>query len=1485
MSQKGLSLRWRMILLIAGIPLLLLIPVFIYLSQQYRNAYRQAYLGKGDLITIQLQQTLDTVAPYVETFEDAPGLADLLRTIVEGNPEFEFVALVDHTGKVVEHSLSGFKSNVIPELADLDVAEPVQRRVLPIFGTLYLISRPVAMPGDASRYLYIVVGERAEIVDPSMSALLIAGAVSALGLIALLYFATQNFVLRPLIRLAEGARIVGGGDLTYTIPVERDDEIGYVAQSFNGMAARLRELVAGLERRIAERTEALERKSAQLETISLVSKEAAQVRNVDLLLETTATAISNRFGFYHVGIFILDDAKMWAILRAASSEGGRRMLARGHRLRVGQTGIVGFVAGSGKPRIVFNVGEDAVWFNNPDLPETRSEMALPLVSENEVIGVLDVQSATPHAFTDEDINTLQLLADQLAVALNNARALEQMESALAEVHALQVEYSRQGWARIAAQGRPLAYEYDRVDVSPVPMLPVPADLQEGRVTRAKLMDGGVPVMMASLRAGDRVLGYLGLADPQRTWSEEELALVESVGEQVALALENARLFEESQQSQRQQTLISNVLQVASNPDLSFEEVLTEIARILAQALGMAAGIYTFPTPNFPRIQPHAVIDPTGERLPFPAEPLSLRDEHYTFFHGLRHAEQGPSLPLLGEGELPPESRERLAAYDLKRVFYVPLGSSGTQHGFIVLLQPRENILPLDPETRDLVQRLANQIEVVLDNLTLTAETQRRSEELRSLYNISLVLSELLEPADVLAAIVEQGTSLLKADSGAFFSYNAEADVLVLTLDYGGGMEDRIGLLLRRGEGLAGRALAEQQTLYVEDYSTWEQSVATFKEDRFHSIMAVPLVGRFGPQGVLVLRSVEIAAFGEREVRLANLYAQQAAAALDNARLNKDAQRRAEEFSLLSQAGIDLLPIRDVSQLLERAADWTRRVFNVPRAVIYLQDPETGSYLHGLSVDNAEHSWQLPEEMRPSPGGLTETIITSRQSVLIRDTREHPSTSSQRMAAVGLLSRMGVPLRVGDEVLGALLVAGSETNQFSARELNMLEFMATQVSSAIQNALQFGRTEAALRVVRRQARYQANVSQSAALLTERGTEAVPDVLRLLGEASGAAGVLYLAYAAREDAAADRFGGTLDLAPDSHWLVQALWTATTLPPAQLAQVRSHLIALEHAQPWADQLISRPYLVLQCDTLSETEREWLQSLGFNSLLLLTVRGEALYPNIILLGRADAEAVWQEEEIVALQTAAAALSNTIARERVFQEVQASRTETEALYRGSAELNLAQSYDGILEVLRAHTVLGQGAHHITLQLFDHPWTDEREPQYSEVVAHWTTTDRNALRERYSISEFPLARELLANPGLTLIDDIEHHQGLTRRNRALLVRALGAHSMIFVPLVASGQRIGFLHALYPQSVAFSEQERRRLESLTQQAAIAAQNRLQLLTIEARVNRERMIREITEHIQAAPDVQGVLQAALRELGRAFGTSRNRVQFRPPSETTT
>src|SRR5690606_5578921 len=160
------------------------------------------------------------------------------------------------------------------------------------------------------------------------------------------------------------------------------------------------------EDRMQERTQLLDKRTNQLRAVADVGKSITSYRNLSDLLQQTARLINENFGFYHVGIFLLDERKQFAVLAATNSEGGERMLKRGHQLKVGETGIVGYVAESLKARIALDVGEDAVFFNNPDLPNTRSEMALPLVVGGQILGVLDVQSMEANAFTEEDVATL-----------------------------------------------------------------------------------------------------------------------------------------------------------------------------------------------------------------------------------------------------------------------------------------------------------------------------------------------------------------------------------------------------------------------------------------------------------------------------------------------------------------------------------------------------------------------------------------------------------------------------------------------------------------------------------------------------------------------------------------------------------------------------------------------------------------------------------------------------------------------------------------------------------------------------------------------------------------------------------------------------------------------------------------------------------------------------------------------------------------------
>jgi GAF domain-containing protein/HAMP domain-containing protein len=240
-------------------------------------------------------------------------------------------------------------------------------------------------------------------------------------------------ITRPLVGLTTVANRMASGDLSHEVPFTgRRDEIGTLAHAFNQMSQQLRDLVTDLEEQVTRRTRQwqdanykLQRRAIQLEAVTLVGRAATSILNLDELLLEVVNLIRARFNFYHAGIFFIDDSGEWAVLRQATGEAGQRMLARKHQLAVGSQSIVGWVTAHRQPRIALDVGEDAVHFKNPDLPHTRSEMALPLLIGHRLLGALDVQSTEEAAFDEEDIAILSLMADQIAVAIDNALKFSQ----------------------------------------------------------------------------------------------------------------------------------------------------------------------------------------------------------------------------------------------------------------------------------------------------------------------------------------------------------------------------------------------------------------------------------------------------------------------------------------------------------------------------------------------------------------------------------------------------------------------------------------------------------------------------------------------------------------------------------------------------------------------------------------------------------------------------------------------------------------------------------------------------------------------------------------------------------------------------------------------------------------------------------------------------------------------------------------------------
>ena len=305
-----------------------------------------------------------------------------------------------------------------------------------------------------------------------------------------------------------------------------------------------------------ERVDELARREAYLGAATEIAAEVAAVeRDPLVLLQQAAKIISRQFGFYHTGLFLLDDNRQWAVLQAASSEGGQRMLQRHHRLRVGAEGIVGAVSAHGQYRIAQDVGADAVFFENPDLPETRSEIALPLRVRREVIGVLDVQSTAPDAFTAEDVNVLQALADQVSVAVNNARLLRQVEESLAAERQAYGQIARETWQDLLRARPDLAFASDEDGVAPF----VVWEPQMKAAAQTGQAAGEGDTLAIPIRVRDQVIGIIDGRKPDGTaWSEEDISLLQTLTEQLSTALEGAQLYEDTQRRAAREQLAREI---------------------------------------------------------------------------------------------------------------------------------------------------------------------------------------------------------------------------------------------------------------------------------------------------------------------------------------------------------------------------------------------------------------------------------------------------------------------------------------------------------------------------------------------------------------------------------------------------------------------------------------------------------------------------------------------------------------------------------------------------------------------------------------------------------------------------------------------------------------------------------------------------------------------------------------------------------------
>lgn len=398
-------------------------------------------------------------------------------------------------------------------------------------------------------------------------------------------------------------------------------EVRGLSTAFNQMTVQLRSLFSELEQHVAERTQELEKRTNYLETTAQLSRSMTTILDAQRLMSQAVEQIQERFHLYFVGIYLVDEEREWAVLRAGTGAAGDAMVARGDRVLI-PSGMVGWSIINARPRIAQVASEDEVRLASAELPNTRSEAALPLRSRGRVLGALSLHSAELNTFDEQIILVLAVMADQLAIALDNARLFEQSQASLEAEQRVYGDIGQQAWERLYRSHKSWGYHYQHSESSSAgvrtvggPWRPVmvkaaqsgtAAQDEQGRLAiPVKVRDEVIGVMSFYRSAPTRQVdggrqaeaaaaGTPPVSGPEEgtpfLWQPDEVNLLQEILDDVGQAVESARLYQETQLRAAQEQVTGEItanMRASLDMNTVLQTALHEIAIKLGPAMGLS----------------------------------------------------------------------------------------------------------------------------------------------------------------------------------------------------------------------------------------------------------------------------------------------------------------------------------------------------------------------------------------------------------------------------------------------------------------------------------------------------------------------------------------------------------------------------------------------------------------------------------------------------------------------------------------------------------------------------------------------------------------------------------------------------------------------------------------------------------------------------------------------------------------------------------
>ncbi len=759
-------------------------------------------------------------------------------------------------------------------------------------------------------------------------------------------------IARPILAITETAMQISTGDLTQQAPVLTEDEIGLLARAFNTMQAKLQqsyqqleEYAHTLEERVAERTQEAERRAAQIATGAEIARAATALLDPDQLITRVVELIKERFGFYYVGLFILDENNRYAVLRQGTGEPGRVMKERKYRLEINDHSMIGWACAHKQARIALDVGEDPVHFANPLLPDTHSEMALPLRSRERILGALSVQSTKVAAFDDSDVTALQAMADQVAVALENARLFQETQSAL---HATEALYAA-AWDIIGATQikdicQNLAIHLNNmVQADRTLILLIDRDREEitvragyGNLTdelsityekavsgmTSKVLETSQPILVqevndeleslqirqdkANTNAGSIIVAPLMIKGvvggtittvkrrDQRHFTSRDVELQTTLAALATTAIENVLLFEQTQKAnvdlERRALQLETSSQLGQQVTsiLNQDELLNEVVNLIKERFGYYFVAILLLSDKKEHLVLHAGTGEAGK---------TLREQ--TFHVNINASNITAQVCATGQYRVINDANE-LSNYQVPEVLAntrselaLPLRMGNQTIGVLDIHE--DSPAAFGSEDKMVLQALADQTAIAIRNAQLYKFEQERRQLAESLQQIGRTLSGTLDMIEVPSRILEQLELIVPYERGAILVQ--QDDIMQIIAQRGFPEGDRASSLnipIREGDIYRQLSLYRQPMIVddVTQISGWQQ-VEWLPLNK--SWMGVPLISKDRAIGMISLTRREAASFSQDETSLVSTFAGQAAIALENARLFDEVKRFNEKL--------------------------------------------------------------------------------------------------------------------------------------------------------------------------------------------------------------------------------------------------------------------------------------------------------------------------------------------------------------------------------------------------------------------------------------------------------------------------------------------------------------------------------------------------------------------------------------------------------------